>query len=82
MITELIGEGMSTVITMKMARHKENSYKIHLRYNRLSLADVQTTCDKITVSQRGYGLDYTAISTAHLKNMLEAIKGELRKRNK
>ena len=45
LITELMGEGLTTSLSMKYARHAPSSYKVHLKYGRLTLQDVRQACD-------------------------------------
>ena len=45
LITELMGEGLTTALSMKYARHAPSSYKVHLKYGRLTLQDVKQACD-------------------------------------
>ena len=45
LITELMGEGLTTALSMKYARHAPSSYKVHLKYGRLVLQDVKAACD-------------------------------------
>ena len=45
LITELMEEGLSTALSMKCARHAPGSVRLHLRYGRLALQDVQKACD-------------------------------------
>ena len=45
LITELMGEGLTTALSMKYARHAPSSYKVHLKYGRLALQDVRQACD-------------------------------------
>ncbi len=45
LITELMGEGLTTALSMKYARHAPGSHKIHLRYGHLRLHDVKQACD-------------------------------------
>ena len=47
---ELMGEGLTTSLSMKYARHAPDSYKVHLRYGRLTLADVKQACDATRAS--------------------------------
>ena len=35
LITELMGDGLSTAMSMKYARHAVGSVKVHLKYSRL-----------------------------------------------
>lgn len=52
LITELMGEGMVTAMSMKYARHAPGSFKVHLGYSRLSLGDVKKACDKLDSSRK------------------------------
>ena len=45
LITELMGEGLTAALSMKYARHAPSSYKVHLKYGRLTLQDLQQACD-------------------------------------
>jgi hypothetical protein len=47
LITDLMGEGLSTALSTKHARHAPGSIKVHLRYGRLTLKDVQGACDRL-----------------------------------
>ena len=47
LITELMGEGLSTALSMKCARRAPGSVRVHLRYGRLTLQDVQAACDRV-----------------------------------
>ena len=69
LITELMGEGMVTAMSMRYARHAPGSYKVHLGYSRLSLTDVQRACDKLTSSRKR-----TRWSDWTTKDLLEAQK--------
>jgi hypothetical protein len=51
-ITELMGEGLVTAMSMKYARHAPGSFKVHLGYSRLTLADVKVACDKLCSSRK------------------------------
>ena len=44
LITELMGECLTTALSMKYARHAPSSYNIHLKYGRLALQDVRQAC--------------------------------------
>ena len=50
LITELMGEGLTIALSMKYARHAPGSYKVHLKYSRLTLADVLDACDATRAS--------------------------------
>ncbi len=67
-ITELMGEGMVTAMSMKYARHSPQSCKVHLRYGRLTLHDVKAACDKFSNSR------YTKWSKWSTKDLLKAQK--------
>jgi len=45
LITELMREGLTTALSMKYARHAPSSFKVHLKYGRLTLQDVKQACD-------------------------------------
>lgn len=68
-ITELMGEGLTTAMSMKYARHAPSSYKVHLRYGQLSLQDVKDSCDGLRASR-----PKTAWSKVPLKGLLQAQK--------
>lgn len=73
LITELMGEGMVTAMSMKYARHAPGSYKVHLGYSRLTLDDVRNACDKLESSRKR-----TRWSTWSTKDLLKA-QGEITK---
>ena len=50
LITELMGEGLTTSLSMKYARHAPTSYKVHLRYGRLTLTDLKQALDATRAS--------------------------------
>jgi hypothetical protein len=50
LITELMGEGLTTALSMKYARHAPSPYKVHPKYGRLTLQDVKQACDVTTGS--------------------------------
>ena len=50
LITELMGEGLTTALSMKYARHAPSSYKVHLKYGRLTLEDMKQACDATRAS--------------------------------
>ena len=68
-ITELMGEGMIPAMSMKYARHAPGSYKVHLRYGRLTLEDVRQACDGLASSRKR-----TKWSTWSTKDLLKAQK--------
>ena len=70
LITELMGEGMVTALSMKYARHAPGSYKVHLKYGRLSLEDVKAACDVLKGSRQK-----TVWSTMTTPALLAAQKG-------
>lgn len=69
LITELMGEGLVTAMSMKYARHAPGSFKVHLGYSRLSLADVKSACDKLSTSRKP-----THWSTWSTKELFKAQK--------
>jgi hypothetical protein len=66
-ITELMGEGLVTAMSMKYARHAPGSFKVHLGYSRLTLADVKVACDRLSASRKK-----TKWSTWATKDLLKA----------
>lgn len=80
LITELMGEGMATALSMKYARHAPDSYKVHLKYGRLSLDDVKAACDALQGSRKK--TEWSAMSTTALLAAQKAITKELQLRIK
>ena len=70
LITQLMGEGMCTAMSMKYARHAPESFKVHLKYGRLTLDDVKAACDALQSSR-----SKTKWSSLSTKELLEAQKG-------
>lgn len=70
LITELMGEGLCTAMSMKYARHAPDSYKVHLKYGRLTLDDVKAACDKLQSSR-----PKTKWSSMSTKDLLAAQRG-------
>lgn len=81
LITELMGEGMTTAMSMKYARHAPNSAKVHLKYGRLTLADVKAACDGLRTSSDSKGTQWQKMSTKALLLAQKEITAELTKRN-
>ena len=81
LITELMGEGMTTAMSMKYARHAPNSAKVHLKYGRLTLADVKAACDGLRTSSDSKGTQWQKMSTRALLLAQKEITAELTKRN-
>ncbi len=79
LITELMGEGMTTAMSMKYARHAPGSIKVHLRYGRLTLKDVKEACDNIG-SGSPAGKRWSAMSTKQLLKCQEEINAVLKRR--
>ncbi len=75
LITELMGEGLVTALSMKYARHAPESYKVHLRYGRLTLDDVKQACDALSTSRRS--TKWTGMSTDQLLSAQKEIAKEL-----
>lgn len=80
LITELMGEGMVTAMSMKYARHAPGSFKVHLGYSRLSLADVKSACDKLSASRKRNR--WTTWTTKDLLQAQKEINKELGERMK
>ena len=79
LITELMGEGLTTAMSMKYARHAPGSVRVHLRYGRLTLRDVKEACDNLP----GGGGDqkWKHMSVRQLLKCQAEINTELRRRN-
>ena len=75
LITELMGEGLVTAMSMKYARHAPGSFKVHLGYSRLTLADVKSACDKLQASRKK--TKWTDWTTQDLLAAQRKINGEL-----
>jgi integrase len=75
LITELMGEGLVTAMSMKYARHAPGSFKVHLGYSRLTLADVKSACDKLQSSRKK--TKWTNWTTGDLLAAQKEINGEL-----
>jgi hypothetical protein len=78
LITELMGEGMVTALSMKYARHAPGSYKVHLRYGRLTLDDVKAACDALRGSRKK--TQWSEMPTEGLLAAQKAIAKELQLR--
>ncbi len=79
-ITELMGEGMVTAMSMKYARHAPQSHKVHLKYGRLTLHDAKEACDKFNSSRKTS--KWSKWSTKDLPKAQKAINQELAARMK
>lgn len=78
LITELMGQGVSTAMSMKYARHAKDSYRVHIAYGRLTLDDVKVEMDrKATPTKKTKWHQY---STKTLLEMQASIAKELAKR--
>ncbi len=75
LITELMGEGLVTALSMKYARHAPDSHKVHLRYGRLSLNDVKQACDGLKSSRPK--TKWSTMTTEELVKAQSAIAKEL-----
>ena len=81
LITELMGEGLTTALSMKYARHAPNSFKVHLKYGRLVLQDLQTACDVTRNSNpRAAKRSWATMSTQRLLQSQKEIAKELARR--
>ena len=81
LITELMGEGMSTALSMKYARHAPGSVKVHLAYGRLTLRDVKRVCDRLEDVQPTRKRKWADMSTQQLLQCQKAICKELETRH-
>jgi len=79
LITELMGEGMTTAMSMKYARHAPGSIKVHLRYGRLTLKDVKEACDNIGLVSPA-GNKWSAMNTKQLLKIQDEINKVLKQR--
>ena len=82
LITELMGDGLSTALSMKYARHAPGSIRVHLRYGRLSLRDVKGACDALCDRGDQQKRSWLAMSTAQLLRYQKEITTELTRRHK
>jgi integrase len=78
LITELMGEGMVTALSMKYARHAPGSFKVHLKYGRLTLDDVKAACDVLKGSRKR--TQWSEMPTDSLLAAQKAIAKELQLR--
>lgn len=79
LITELMGEGMTTAMSMKYARHAPGSIKVHLRYGRLTLKDVKEACDNVGFESPA-GKKWSAMNTKQLLKIQGESNSVLRQR--
>ena len=79
LITELMGEGMTTAMSMKYARHAPGSIKVHLAYGRLTLKDVKEACDNIGCGSPA-GNKWSAMNTKQLLKIQDEINSVLKQR--
>lgn len=75
LITELMGEGMTTAMSMKYARHAPDSYKVHLKHGRLTLQNVKAACDALQSSKKK--TRWSTMTTKELIAAQKAINKEL-----
>lgn len=80
LITELMGEGMSTSLSMKYARHAPGSVKVHLKYGRLTLSDVQQACDALEAQRDLKEPRWNSMPLKQLKRWHHEIAVEMKKR--
>jgi len=78
LITELMGEGMTSAMSMKYARHSAGSFKVHLRYGQLTLDDVKKACDRL--SDAGKKTKWATWTTKDLLTAQKQIQKELARR--
>lgn len=84
LITELMGEGLTTALSMKYARHAPSSYKVHLRYGRLTLQDVKQACDAMrgssSKSSKKTKFEWANLSNTDLVQCQKEILQEITRR--
>ena len=82
LITELMGEGLTTALSMKYARHAPSSYKVHLKYGRLTLKDVKQACDATRGSAtKKTKYPWTEMSSKDLLQCQKEILAEITRRD-
>ena len=79
LITELMGEGLTTALSMKYARHAPESHKVHLKYGRLTLVDVKEACDRLPGSSVGKATKWSKMTVPQLLAAQKGITAELEK---
>ena len=81
-ITELMGEGLTTALSMKYARHAPSSYNVHLKYGRLTLQDVRQACDAAHgSSSRKTKFPWVGMSSKDLLRCQKEILSEITRRD-
>ena len=78
-----MGEGLTTALSMKYARHAPSSYKVHLGYGRLTLKDIKKACDATEGSappSSSHG-KWAKMSTAGLLAVQRDVGEELQRRH-
>ena len=82
LITELMGDGLSTAMSMKYARHAVGSVKVHLKYGRLTLEDVKRACDETARSTppAPKRKRWASMSVKELRQCQDEIRDEIKKR--
>ena len=82
LITELMGEGLTTALSMKYARHAPSSYKVHLKYGRLTLQDIKQACDATRGSSpKKTKFPWANMSSKDLLQCQKEILHEITRRN-
>ena len=83
LITELMGEGLTTALSMKYARHAPGSFKVHLTYGRLTLQDTKEACDATrgSSSTRKSTFSWANMSSKDLLQCQKEILKELARRD-
>ena len=69
---------MCTAMSMKYARHAPESFKVHLKYGRLTLEDVKAACDVLQSSRKR--TKWNSLSTKELLEAKADIEKELQVR--
>ena len=81
LITELMGEGMTTAMSMRFARHAPSSVSVHLAYGRLTLQDLKNACDELEPAKKKKSR-WSKLSTKELLRMQKEVASELARRLK
>ena len=77
-----MGEGLTTALSMTYARHAPSSYKVHLKYGRLTLKDMKQACDATRASNpKRTKRPWADMSTKDLLRSQKEITEELTRRD-
>ena len=77
-----MGDGLTTALIMKYARHAPTSYKVHLRYGRQTLADLKQALAATRASNpKTTKCQWCQMSNADLLQCQKEITRELARRD-